>query len=154
VRAGQDRGDKAIYQAMTGAKKYGYAMLFSLPTTDDPEQPKAADERPVQSPAESQASDFVDMATWDKKIRACTTCTRLEEVRDQIPGMALADLGGIIRQTRFDLCGVALKDCKETGNMKLAADIIAYIGKFSDASAGQEMWTEQQATVLAGLTQS
>lgn len=34
---GQDRGDKAAYKAITGMKKYLYAMAFSLPTTDDPE---------------------------------------------------------------------------------------------------------------------
>lgn len=34
---GADPGDKAVYKAITGAKKYGYAVLFGLPTTDDPE---------------------------------------------------------------------------------------------------------------------
>lgn len=34
---GQDRGDKGLYKALTGAKKYGYALLFALPTSDDPE---------------------------------------------------------------------------------------------------------------------
>jgi hypothetical protein len=34
---GQDVADKSVYKAITGAKKYGYALLFALPTTDDPE---------------------------------------------------------------------------------------------------------------------
>jgi hypothetical protein len=34
---GQDRADKGIYKALTGAAKYIYAQLFALPTTDDPE---------------------------------------------------------------------------------------------------------------------
>jgi hypothetical protein len=34
---GQDRADKGIYKALTGAAKYLYAQLFALPTTDDPE---------------------------------------------------------------------------------------------------------------------
>lgn len=34
---GQDRGDKAIYKAITGAKKYLIAGLLAIPTTDDPE---------------------------------------------------------------------------------------------------------------------
>ena len=34
---GQDRGDKAIYKATTGAKKYLVSNAFSIPTTDDPE---------------------------------------------------------------------------------------------------------------------
>lgn len=34
---GQDRGDKSTYKALTGARKYGVAMLFSMVTSDDPE---------------------------------------------------------------------------------------------------------------------
>jgi hypothetical protein len=34
---GQDRADKSVYKANTGARKYGYAMLFGLATSDDPE---------------------------------------------------------------------------------------------------------------------
>ena len=34
---GQDAGDKAIYKAITGARKYSIAMLFGIYTTDDPE---------------------------------------------------------------------------------------------------------------------
>lgn len=34
---GQDRGDKGLYKAITGARKYGIASLFGLATTDDPE---------------------------------------------------------------------------------------------------------------------
>ena len=35
---GEDRADKGVYKAMTGAAKYLYAQLFALPTTDDPEK--------------------------------------------------------------------------------------------------------------------
>jgi hypothetical protein len=35
---GQDGGDKSLYKATTGARKYGYALLFALVTTDDPEK--------------------------------------------------------------------------------------------------------------------
>lgn len=34
---GQDRADKAIYKAMTGAKKYAWAGILAIPTSDDPE---------------------------------------------------------------------------------------------------------------------
>jgi len=37
VGEGQDRGDKSTYKALTGARKYGVAMLLGLITTDDPE---------------------------------------------------------------------------------------------------------------------
>lgn len=45
---GQDRADKGVYKAMTGAKKYGYACLFSLPTTDDPERDEPPEVQPKQ----------------------------------------------------------------------------------------------------------
>ncbi|MEN1679944.1 MAG: ERF family protein, partial [Planctomycetota bacterium] len=35
---GQDRGDKAIYKAITGGRKYSLAMLFGIHTTDDAEK--------------------------------------------------------------------------------------------------------------------
>jgi hypothetical protein len=44
---GQDRADKSIYKAITGAKKYALAGLLAIPTTDDPE----ADEQVGQSAA-------------------------------------------------------------------------------------------------------
>lgn len=34
---GQDRADKAVYKAITGARKYGLASALGLATTDDPE---------------------------------------------------------------------------------------------------------------------
>lgn len=38
VGEGQDRSDKGLYKAHTGARKYGYASLFGLATSDDPEE--------------------------------------------------------------------------------------------------------------------
>lgn len=49
---GQDRADKAIYKAVTGARKYGIACLLGLITTDDPE----ADETVGQSEGTRQQS--------------------------------------------------------------------------------------------------
>ena len=37
VGEGQSGNDKAAYSAQTGLKKYLYALMFALPTTDDPE---------------------------------------------------------------------------------------------------------------------
>lgn len=44
---GQDRADKAVYKAITGARKYGLAAALNLATTDDPEQDEG-DQRPRQ----------------------------------------------------------------------------------------------------------
>ena len=37
VGEGEDVGDKSTYKALTGARKYGVAMLLGLVTTDDPD---------------------------------------------------------------------------------------------------------------------
>jgi hypothetical protein len=52
VGEGQDRGDKATYKAITGARKYGLACLFGLATGDDaeddsPEEARSAGARPA-----------------------------------------------------------------------------------------------------------
>lgn len=38
VGEGQDRADKSVYKAITGARKYAIAATLNLATTDDPEQ--------------------------------------------------------------------------------------------------------------------
>lgn len=46
---GQDRGDKAIYKAITGAHKYALASAMGLATTDDPENDDP-DDKPTPQP--------------------------------------------------------------------------------------------------------
>lgn len=43
--AGQDRGDKGLFKAITGSEKYALLKLFLLPTGDDPEGDTDADKR-------------------------------------------------------------------------------------------------------------
>lgn len=49
---GQDRGDKGLYKAITGGRKYVIACLFGLATTDDPEDDKG--EKPPANPPPAQ----------------------------------------------------------------------------------------------------
>lgn len=60
---GQDRSDKAIYKAITGAKKYLIANIFNVPTSDDPEKDSDAErdaqrrppaQRPPQQPPQQR----------------------------------------------------------------------------------------------------
>lgn len=46
---GLDRGDKAIYKAMTGFKKYAYRHLVMMATGDDPEQTRPDEVSSVSS---------------------------------------------------------------------------------------------------------
>lgn len=43
---GIDRGDKAVYKAMTGFKKYAYRHLVMMATGDDPEQTRDDEQQP------------------------------------------------------------------------------------------------------------
>jgi hypothetical protein len=61
VGEGEDKADKGAYKAQTGLKKYLYALAFSLPTSDDPEdaihdKKRAADEIAATMPAAPQAT--------------------------------------------------------------------------------------------------
>jgi hypothetical protein len=55
---GQDRADKAVYKAITGARKYGLASLLCLATSDDPERDGASQTpaAPSTAPAKKQAA--------------------------------------------------------------------------------------------------
>ena len=61
---GQDRGDKGIYKAITGARKYLLASAFGLKTGDDPEndtrQPDAPAAIPQPTGSPSNVSDDFD----------------------------------------------------------------------------------------------
>lgn len=48
----QDKGDKGVYKAMTGATKYALLKTFLLPTGDDPEEDNEAEKEPP--PAEAR----------------------------------------------------------------------------------------------------
>ena len=65
---GQDRGDKAIYKALTGMKKYGYALVFALPTSDDPEK-HSHESADVLPPAEPMP----DMTAIAKRLAETTS---------------------------------------------------------------------------------
>jgi len=53
---GQDNGDKGIYKAITGAKKYFIATTFMVPTGDDPE-------KSVKAPRASKAKTATVVAS-------------------------------------------------------------------------------------------
>jgi hypothetical protein len=54
IGSGEDKGDKAVYKAITGAIKYILTSTFLIPTGDDPEANSQAtgNSKPVQKPVE------------------------------------------------------------------------------------------------------
>lgn len=66
---GLDTGDKAVYKAVTGARKYGVASLLSLATSDDPERDETANGKGNGKPQADQGGD--DRAT-ENQIKTLT----------------------------------------------------------------------------------
>lgn len=104
---GEDRSDKACYKAQTGLKKYLYALLFCMPTGQDPEVPQAgrgrkkpvAGERapgppPAATPQEPQKPAEPKMATAEEftkiilRIQTLSTATGCDEALRWIEGQA------------------------------------------------------------------
>lgn len=95
----QDVGDKAVYQAITGARKYGLACLFNLVTSDDPERTgkKSNGEKKEQapqvtsSPAESTKPDPQKTIKLEIHTRLC-----------EMYGQDYAEKGTLERITEWD----------------------------------------------------
>ena len=49
---GQDKGDKAVFKAITGGMKTWLRALFLLPADDDPEADPATDRKPAKQPSQ------------------------------------------------------------------------------------------------------
>lgn len=56
---GQDKGDKGLYKAYTGATKYFLMKTFLIPTGDDPECDSSVDERNHQKLATDKQLDLI-----------------------------------------------------------------------------------------------
>lgn len=102
VGQGQECSDKAAYQAMTGMKKYLYALLFALPTTDDPEKDDRSKDthpspgesgyqrptnQPVQKTQEGREMTEGEKVAWmwDAIGKARTDKEKLEKLGRDIP---------------------------------------------------------------------
>ncbi len=77
---GQDAGDKGVYKAQTGLKKYLYALLFMLPTTDDPERDDAPQTPAVQPRPAGQPTLDERCQSAVKLIAEATNEKRLDEL--------------------------------------------------------------------------
>lgn len=58
IGQGMDAGDKGIYKAMTGAKKYFFCQTFLVPTGDDPEKSAVTKKRGGKKVVAAVSEDF------------------------------------------------------------------------------------------------
>jgi len=110
---GEDKGDKGLYKAYTGALKYFLMKTFLIPTGDDPEDDKAASPpaRPaVKRPAPPSATNGKPADTIDPK-----TVVELEDkIREH--KLRLGDVRRLL--AAVDVDGAA--DLADGGKVKIA----------------------------------
>lgn len=110
---GQDKGDKGIYKAATGAEKYYLTKTFLIPTEDDPER-DGAKPRPQSRPAVQSAP----------RPPAAPEKTHL-------PTQVTDDIEGIVNDIKSKL--VALND----GSEPLINDHLAKITQWTNKQTGE-----------------
>lgn len=69
---GTDKGDKAVYKAMTGALKYGLRHAFLIPDESDPEADTAVDKATATTNAKEVGKRKVEAAKAGKPISSVT----------------------------------------------------------------------------------
>ena len=111
---GADKGDKAIFKAMTGLKKYAYSLLLGLPTSDDPElqteadpapktrKPKAAaPAKPITTDERREVQDYLrehadmlaeDLVTWVNKVASLPGSTSADAKK------AMSKMAAVVRK--------------------------------------------------------
>lgn len=85
---GDDKGDKGLYKAMTGALKYFLLKTFLMPTGDDPEADESTDKRTHGEPKAKRGPPVVKGSTCLRCSAEavpgspyCATCNRLAAER-------------------------------------------------------------------------
>lgn len=84
---GHDRGDKAIYIAITGMKKYLYAMMFALPTTDDPEKDDAPPPPPKPKTKAEKEAEFDALSEPEKYARIKAAIEKAKDSKERLQGI-------------------------------------------------------------------
>lgn len=74
---GDDKGDKGLYKAMTGALKYFLLKTFLMPTGDDPEADESTDKRAHGERKPKAKQCLRCSANAEPNSDYCTTCNRL-----------------------------------------------------------------------------
>jgi hypothetical protein len=102
---GDDKGDKGLYKAMTGALKYFLLKTFLMPTGDDPEADEATDKR-AAGVATKRGGGRAGPSVAEQCARCsaprepgstyCATCNRLAMERKADDAMRAAKEGGTI----------------------------------------------------------
>lgn len=127
---GQDKGDKGIYKAMTGAVKYILFKSFLVSTGDDPEQhdksqdtPKAT-EKAKTAPKPEEKQKVENTPDWAKKATSQTLEGMLSveivtttKAADNKTWYTIVDTGGVKHLTNDDKIGGMAIESAGTGEV-------------------------------------
>jgi hypothetical protein len=112
---GEDSGDKAIYKALTGALKYFYIQLLSLPTGDDPEDDaqdrRRARVKPADNLVELANSRSSELAKFGRSLKMSDS-----EIKNVLGSIGIASRHDLVKSSdptdnsRFEEAKKALKD--------------------------------------------
>lgn len=87
---GQDRADKAVYKAITGARKYALASALNLATTDDPEQDDDHEPPPKRESLPQRAAPASVAQITAQTRQATETVKQLANEHGAVTGEQLA----------------------------------------------------------------
>lgn len=122
IGEGQDRGDKGLYKAITGGKKYGYANMLGLGTSDDPENDNAPEPPPSQRAAPKQ----------DPKPAAESPAAAFARIVSEWSGVAAEDRRAACTDAA-KRCGVVWKkDISDADSLKALAIVTEARGRGQD----------------------
>jgi len=98
---GEDKLDKGIYKAITGAIKYILTSTFLIPTGDDPEENNPSDKEPVKSDPKALSNYQVLLSEF----------TSLDEYKKAGRSMIKeAVSGGVLKADAEDLASLRVKE--------------------------------------------
>jgi ERF superfamily len=120
VGEGQSGNDKAAYAAQTGLKKYLYALMFALPTTDDPECVPHDDVVAQKNEVSQEANRLNDAVS---QLQQSTSYEVFVQVRDRFAAEAWSpeESKKLMDTAASKANGLAAKICEYIDKMDAAA---------------------------------
>jgi hypothetical protein len=119
---GQDKGDKGLYKAYTGATKYFLMKTFLIPTGDDPESDESTDKRnsskPDRKPAPKNNTVASDNVTSiNEHLKGAANEAQLKAVRSTISANKISDADAVQVFSKYGASKVEEIKSGDVGNI-------------------------------------
>lgn len=144
---GADNGDKGVYKAQTGARKYLLAALTGSATTDDPEADERHEKAPAKAtaptaPTKARAKDEPGTITLEQ-AQACWKHFR-ERCQEVAPDATAKDVEAYGRKLLKDTIGVdSFKSIPGTRYVEFERLIARWLPPEAEGGDGSVPWTEE-----------